>query len=500
MDLVIGRGEWRRKRGSPVPWRQENCLLEQIKTDPKGWNILSRPPLVSYASIGTGPIEGEFQKPGLFNGDKFYVSNGTLYRGAVSIGSLDGSGEVIWAAGIEEIVITRGQSAWSYNGTNLAAVAFPDGANVNSVNWMARRFIYARKGSGRFYWSALDDGRTIDGLDFANAESEPDELLDIAKMGDLFAMLGANSVETWTLNGDPDLPWTRVSQRTFGRGIFNPGAKAEIPDANTIYFISSDSMVCKMAGDAPQRVSDSALEEDIKLASHASVFAYQFEGKPYVVLRLEDVATYVLDLANGDMPSRFSTQRRGNWAPLCAMTIAGVPYFGDDSSSSVWTFSEGAVTDSGQPEMPRYFSAGLPSSTNLSVFNIVVDGNNGSATVETGESAEPILEMRYSRDGGRNFSDWRGTSWGRMGQSKRRARFGACGSFSQPGFLAEFRMLACAPLRVERAGLNENLSGRAVGSYRAPSVPPPPPPPGTGGQLDFSSSINSALLLLLDDI
>jgi hypothetical protein len=122
---------------------------------------------------------------------------------------------------------------------------------------MARRFVYARKGSGRFYWSALDDGRTIDGLDFANAESEPDELLDIAKMGDLFAMLGANSVETWMLNGDPDLPWTRVSQRTFGRGIFNPGAKAEIPDANTVYFISSDGMVCKMAGDAPQRVSDS---------------------------------------------------------------------------------------------------------------------------------------------------------------------------------------------------------------------------------------------------
>jgi hypothetical protein len=86
-----------------------------------------------------------------------------------------------------------------------------------------------------------------------------------------------------------------------------------------------------------------------------------------------------------------------------------------------------------------------------------------------------------------------------MGQYKRRARFGACGSFSQPGFLAEFRMLACAPLRVERAGLNENLSGRAVGSYRAPSVPPPAPD-SVPGQLDFSSSLNSALLLLLDDI
>jgi hypothetical protein len=459
MDLVIGRGEWQRKRGAPVPWRQENCLLDQVKTDPKGWNILSRPPLVSYASIGSGPIEGEFQKPGLFNGDKFYVSNGSLYRESTLIGALDGNGEVIWAAGIGEIVVTRGQSAWSYDGT-LAAVVFPDGAQVNSVHWMARRFVYARKGSGRFYWSALDDGRTIDGLDFANAESEPDELLDIAKMGDLFAMFGANSVETWMLNGDPDLPWTRVSQRTFGRGISNPGAKAEIADANTVYFISSDGMVCRMAGDAPQRVSDSALEEDIQLASDVSAFGYQHEGKPYVVIRLSGVATYVLDIANGDMPSRFSTQGRDNWAPLCAITVAGVPYFGDDSSANVWQFQEGAITDSGQAEMPRYFTGGYPTSSPISVFNVIVDGNNGSATVETGESGDPLLEMRFSRDGGRRWSNWRAVRWGRMGEYKRRSRFGSCGSFSQPGFLAEFRMLACSPLRIERAGVNESLAGR----------------------------------------
>jgi hypothetical protein len=99
-------------------------------------------------------------------------------------------------------------------------------------------------------------------------------------MGDLFAMLGANSVETWTLTGDPDLPWTRVSQRTFGRGIFNSGAKAEVADANTVYFISSDGMVCKMAGDAPQRVSDSALEEDIKLASRSAFSAISSRASP----------------------------------------------------------------------------------------------------------------------------------------------------------------------------------------------------------------------------
>lgn len=460
MELVIGRGEWQRRRGNPVPWRQENILLEEVKTDPKGWNLLSRPPLVTFSARGPGPIQGAFYKPGLFSDDKFYISGGHFYRDTADLGAIDGTGEPIWAAGNGEIVVTRGQSAWSYNGTDLVAIAFPDGAQVNSVHWMARRFVFARKGSGRFYWSALDDGRTIDGLDFANAESEPDELLDIAKMGDLFAMLGANSVETWMLNGDPDLPWTRVSQRTFGRGIFSPGAKAEVADANTVYFVANDKMVCKMAGDAPVRVSDSALEEDIKLATTVSAFGFQFEGKPYVAVRLEGVATYVLDIANSDMPSRFSTFGRANWAPRCAITQDGFCYFGDDATATIWKFSEGAVTDSGQAEMPRYFTGGLPSSGVLSVYNVLVDGNQGSASVEIGESANPTLEMRYSRDGGRTWSPWRGTSWGKTGEYKRRSRFGSCGSFSQPGFLAEFRMLACAPLRIERAAINESLAGR----------------------------------------
>jgi hypothetical protein len=310
--------------------------------------------------------------------------------------------------------------------------------------------------------------------------------------------LGANSVETWMLNGDPDLPLSRVSQRTFGRGILNPGAKAEIADANTVYFVSSDGLVCRMAGDAPQRVSDSALEEDIQLATHASCFFYQYEGKPFVAVRLEGVTTYVLDIVNGDLPSRFSTFGRANWAPLCAMTISGVPYFGDDSSSAVWAFEDGAITDSGQTEMPRYFSAGIPASGPLGVTNVVVEGNNGSATVETGQSSNPVLEMRVSGDGGRSFSNWRGTQWGRMGEYKRRSRFGPCGTFNQPGFLAEFRMLACAPLRVERVGANESVAGRGNPAGVVPATV------SAGsisvGQFLFDVPVQSGLIVLLDDI
>jgi hypothetical protein len=389
-DLVIGQGEWQRKRGSPVPWRMENCHLDEVKTDPKGWNILSRPPLVEGSTVGSGPMRGAIHKAGLFNGDTFWVSGGHLYRNSTDLGAIDGSGIPIFAAGDSELLVTCGASAWSFNGVNLAAVATPGGWNVNSVHWMARRFVYARAGSGRYYWSALDDGRTVDALDFANAESEPDELLDIAKNGDVFALLGTNSIESWVLNGDPELPWTRVSQRTFGRGILRSGLKAEIPDTNSFYFISNDQLVCRMES-APVRVGDVALEEKIKLAASHKVFSFQFEGKPFVVIRAEGVGTYVLDISNNHQPSLYSTSGQTNWAISSAVTFEGEPYFGDDTDGSVWRFDPDSTTDSGNVEMPRYFTAGYPGT--VSVSNVLAYGDNGSAQTETGEQGDPILEM-----------------------------------------------------------------------------------------------------------
>lgn len=455
MELVIGRGAWDRERGAFPPWRQENCLLELTKTDPKQYNILSRPPLVEFYNWGADPVHGVFYKPGLFDGDVFAIIGDELFRGGTSLGTIDGTGPAWFAAGNGELCCGRGKTAYSYNGTNLVAIAFPEGADVRSGNWMARRFIFARKGSARFYWSELDDGRTVDGLSYATAEGEQDELLDIRKSGDVFWMLGANSGEAWILTGDPDLPWTRITQRTLGRGVQDTGCAEEIE--GTVYFISSDGMICVIQ-DTSVRISDSALEEKIRQSLGGSTFWFQYEGKPLLAIRL-DSGTYVLDLALENQPCVFSSSGRDHWAPKCATMIGSEPLFGDDTTGVIWQFSEGAESDSGAAEFPRVFSAGLPTAS-VRIANVFIDGNSGSTTAMSGANADPILEMRYSRDGGRSFSPWRGARWGEMGQYRRKARFGSCGQFGPPGFLAEFRMLACVPLRVAAARANESAAGR----------------------------------------
>lgn len=459
MDLVIGRGAFSRDRGAFVPWRQVNCLLEPTPTDEKQFNLLSRPPLIRAHTRGAGPVQGIFQRDGLFGGAEFTISGGVLYADGAALGAIDGVGPVSWAGGNNELVVTRGAHAYSYNGTDLAQIVFPDAANVRAVHWMAGWFFFIRDGSGKFYWSDLNDGRTIDGLSFATAESSQDNLLDIKKVGDLFWMLGASSGEAWVLTGDPDAPLTRVAQRTLERGVRDTGCAEEIE--NTVYFLSNDGMVCRIE-EAAVRISESGIEEKIRKSATAVAFKFQYEGKVLFCLRL-DAGTFALDLSMQNQPIELKTEGRTHWAPFCAVTVGAEAYFGDDTTGTVWKFGTGETTDSGETVFERIWSAGLPTSSQpFPVSNVVVDGNSGDTDVldPTNIAFDPILEMRCSRDSGRTWSPWRATRWGKSGEFWRRARFGSCGMFHPPGFLAELRLQACVPLRVSSVKANEPLSGR----------------------------------------
>lgn len=461
MDLALGRGEFSKARGSFMPWRQVNMLLEPTPTDPKQFNLLSRPPLAAYYLWGTGPVQGVFQRNNLFGGSVFAVIGAdgarVLYKDGVSLGAVNGTGPVIWAAGFDELVVTGGATAYSYNGTTLAAIAFPDSANIRSVNWMARRFIFVRDGSSRFYWSEVDDGRTIMGDSFANAESSQDTLLDIRKQGDGFWMLGYETGEFWILTGDDALPWSKVPQRYLSRGIQDTGCAQEIE--GTVYFIASDGMVCMIQENAI-RISDGGLDEKIRASTEGSTFWYAYEGKVIFCLRL-DSGTFGLDLGNNNQTVEFQTFGRAHWAPKCAIMVGSEALFGDDTAGTIYIFDAGATTDSGAAQLTRIFSAGVPITEGQQpIVNIIVQGDNGGTTATTGEAADPILEMHCSRDGGRTFGEWRASKWGAMGEFTRRARFGSCGMFGAPGFLAEFRMQQVAPLRISQAVANATMAGR----------------------------------------
>lgn len=459
MDLVVGRGAYKRDQGKFPPWRQVNMLLEQTPVDPQRYQLLSRPPLLSYFTWGSGPVHGVFQRPGVLGGSLFAVIGSTLYKDGTSLGVINGTGPVSWAARNAELVATRGQTAYSYTvADGLDPIAFPDGANVRAVDFAAGWFIYVRSGSDRWYFSALNDGRTIDPLDYATAESEPDELYDVKIVGDTMYLAGSNTIEPWMLTGDSNLPYMRQSQRAIAKGVQATGCMEEMD--NTVYFISGDGKVGRI-GVVAEWVSDNSLEEKIRTSTSGNTFQFSYEGHLVLCVRI-DSGTFGLDLSLPGSPwIELSTYGRDNWAPKCAVNVGSEPLFGDDTSNIIWRFGDFGTTDCGASAMPRIFSAGAPLNAQpQAVFNVLVDGNSGATEATSGEAADPLIEMRFSNTYGRTFSEWRASRFGAMGEYRRIARFGGCGMFDPPGFLSEFRMMAVAPMRVDSVRINESLAGR----------------------------------------
>ncbi len=452
-DIRWGSASYRRDNGGLPEFKLINMFAERTPSAEAGLALLSQPGMQLNATRGSGPIHGVFAKPGVFNGDVFTISGGSLYRNDTLLGAVGGTGPVSWAASASEVVVTRGAAAYSFNGINLAAIAFPDGASVKAVDFLGGLFVFAGPGH-KFYWSEVLNARNIDGLDFASAESSPDGLLDVKAVGDNLYLLGQSSVELWVLTGTLNLPFSRVTQRIFSKGVIATACAEELD--NTLYFVGHDDTVYRIA-DVPERISDHGIEERIRQSATVKCFTYTYEGHAIFVVRL-DSGSWSHD-ANTGQWGEHQTWGRANWRANCATMLGDVPLFGDDSDGSLWQF--GGWLDGAVPLIRLFTAAFQIKGGAVPVDAVDVEANSGVTDALGGQGSAPQLEMRSSRDAGHTWTSWRPAPLGMQGQHRARTRYNRCGYFDLPGAMFEFRCTDPAPLRVSAVRINEPGGGRA---------------------------------------
>lgn len=449
-EIIYGKGAYRRDNGNLPEFKLVNMYVEATPTTPGGTSLLSFEGLEAIATRGAGPIQGVFQRDGLFNGDTFVVSNNVLYREGVSLGAINSDGPISFAASHIELVVAGGRTAWSYNGTNLIGISFPDGADVTAVaGVIGGLFIFIRDGSDRYYWSAVLDGRTINALDYATAESAPDKLRDVVIVGDNMYLLGEDTIEVWFITGDLNLPLQRISQRTVRMGVIATGCAVEMD--NAVHYIGDDRGVYRFS-DVPEKISDSGIDERIAQSTTFRVFAFKYQGHNFLCLRLSQ-GTWSLDAATKGWSER-QTYGLSNWVAGFATNTDAGPILGSAVGNDILQF-DGNVE--GTSRVQRIFTAGFPvESGSVPVDLLEVEGNFGN----TGGD-EQILQMRFSRNGGDSWSSWREASFGATGEFRKRARFRRLGYFDAPGGLFEFMAEEDAPFRISAVMVNGGASGRS---------------------------------------
>lgn len=397
--------------------------------------FISRCPGLSIAlNIGTGPIRGMWQFA-----DSLYVCSGiSLYKidqnySSVLLGPIAGTGPVSMADNGVQLFVAANGPSYIYNKTTntFGQITDPDFPGAKMVAYMDGYFVFTEPNSQRFWLTAILDGTSIDALDFASAEGNPDDVVGLAVDHRELWLFGTNSVEVWYDAGTEDFPFQRIS------GAFNEvGCAATFSIArmdNSIFWLGSDTrgrgIVYRTQGYGAKRISTHAIEWQIQSygdISDAVAYTYQSDGHMFYVLTFPSAnVTWVYDAATSLWHSRasFNNGFFGRHISNCQASFNNMILVGDYSNGNIYSFSDSVYSDADKPQKWlrtwRALDTGQNNLKRSAHHSLQLDCESGTG-LNLGQGDDPEIILRWSDDGGHTWSNEHTAKIGRIGEYGKR--------------------------------------------------------------------------------
>ena len=435
---LLGTNYDKRLVGKLPPVRIVNRYVEAATVNQlTGVAILPRPGLALYDTVGSGIQRGVYRQPGLFDGELFVVSGTAFYRDGVLVaGTIAGTDKIRWAGTdiVEGLWFCGGGNLYLYDGATIATITVPDSLDCTDVTELNGYILVQVAGSGRRYFVRPGE-ITIDPLDFFTAESSPDAgVATVATASEVWLFDGI-SAEPWLPTGNSDAPFQRYEGRIFSRGA--TARDSVVLFDNTIFFVGEDNeqgRIAYRAGDVPQRISTTAIEERFRLSdADFSAIAFVLDGHAFYVVSCTE-GTFAYDVSTGAW-SEWKSYGLDRFRGHVAASAAGDKVILGDSEATgnLYTLDPDRGNDNDDP-IERVVGGGVPLLGRQSIDCLWLLCN-------TGASADPdylpVISAQFSRDGGQTWGDPKQASLGQTGDYNKRVRWSRLGQYRQPGFLFE---------------------------------------------------------------
>jgi len=436
-------------------------------------SLVPRPRLKQFALAGSGPINGLYRKGGVManagnSGAIICLSGTSLYKvtqtGVEGVGTATlidtvpaGLSRMSAEGNADVVMLTVGGALYTTDGTALTTIAMPDSKLAYGVDTLNGYFLVASE-LGRFYWSAIG-GTSIDALDYATAESQPDTLRTLKVIGDELWLFGRLSVEVWQPTGDLDLPFQRIGGRTFGIGItaVDTCQKMNVGGVDTVCWVGTDRRVYR-TNPNPTRISDNSIEEMLRNVEISftdnSVNPYacthSWDGHDFYILHIPGYGSFAYDLATGLWDEVTSFGRSFFRAAVSAIGPNAQPMIGDDTSGTLWEMSSDVRLDGTDPVV--FECSGLLENNGAPtrISNVILHVGVGTAETPDGD---PMVGMAISGDFGLTFDDEEQQPLGRQGERGARVLWNRIGMIGRSMIL---RWRTTEPVTVRRARYNES--------------------------------------------
>lgn len=454
-EIPLGANARRRRSTFTPEVKVVNFLAEKSETNRfNGVDHIQRPGMVLFSTVGVGPIRGVFRQAGTFNGDFLTASGERWYRvnaggTALFMGDLPGTERTTTAATATRALTVSDGVAYRTDGTTVTPIVMPDDRPVSAVAQLGGYFLLtdASPGSARIYY--IEPGAdNPDGLGFFSTESVPGLNLTIIRVGDELWVFKEEATEVYILSGDADLPFQRVPARDYDKGCRNRDTVTRAD--NSVCWVGNDGLVYR-ADNSPVRISDHAIEEQIRRSTAESMRAWSFAYDGHTLLCLTmTTGTWVFDFST-QMWSEFRSHGRPVWRAHVGDSSDTDVIAGDNELGELYRLDAQACTDNGEP-IERVLTGGVGIVGNM----VRCDSFDLYATTGTGTDPNlyPKARIRWSDDL-ITFGDWYDVSIGRQGRYGKPVRLNRLGAMRYPGRLFEVTITDDCVCTISGAAYNE---------------------------------------------
>ena len=404
-----------------------NCFAEQSAINEKSpVNVVGAPGIRAWTEVGTGPIRAMTD----FAGELFVVSGAALYRvdslgNSFNVGALPALGTVLMVPGRSDLLIVVSNTGYRFDGSTLAEITDADFPTPKDADFTDGYMLVVERGTDRFWASEINDSSTWDGLQFATAESAPDELNGILVDHRQIVLAGEKTVEIWWNSGASGFPFERIPNGALEVGC-SAGRSLAKAD-NGVFWLDDERIVRRLVDLTPTRISQHGVEEAINgysVISDAQGFTFTELGHIFYVLDFPtEGRTWVYDATTQEWHERASNGQTG-WRVDKYARVYGRHFVTDRSTARIGILEAGTNSEWGDPLTSTWtYKAIFDDGRRIDHSRLEIIARRGQ-----GGTTAPKVTLEKSDDGGLTWETLPTRNLGAIGNYKARARWFQLGS------------------------------------------------------------------------
>ena len=332
---------------------------------------------------------------------------------------------------------------------------------------LANRVCTNSEGADLWDWSAPGEPFWWPDGAFAQSAREPDPIIAQATLsGDLWHM-GASTIQIWRATGGVD----EEAFDTFGNVVLDVGLVGRFAwtkvgaslafvgvDANGALGLYTAAQLS--ARIVPNRELEAALAKlTVAQRAQIEVCAWADGSNQYVAVRLPNAnRAFVYDATNTTWAEDLTWDATA-WRGGMTASAFGVTVWASASSRVLYSLDDDTHTDAGAV-LERVITVRAPLAQQTTIYSLVIDMAARGQPL-AGAGAEPLIEVTYSRDGGRTTSDLIGdvrtVRLPAQGEYRRRIKVTRLGSFDvRHGLWLRFRITDPVGFAIRGVRINED--------------------------------------------